>query len=275
MKRYALGAVAAVVVSAAGVGAFVYSGIYDVSATDQHTPPVYWLLENVTRRAVITHAKTIDVPPLDSPALAERGLRLYDEHCVQCHGAPGVAPAPFALGLLPAPANLAATAQVWTPAELFWTVKYGFKMTGMPAWQFRLPEQDIWAIVAFVHQLPSISPVEYKQLKRLSAPLKAPPAETADASEVDIERGKTALLQYMCLTCHEIPGVIGVQAHVGPPLTGIGNRAFIAGVLPNTPENMIRWLRDPQAVDPRTAMPDLYVTERDARDIAAYLATLR
>ncbi|MGH6612256.1 MAG: c-type cytochrome [Burkholderiaceae bacterium] len=262
------------VVVGVGLAAFVYSGVYDVAATSQHTLPVYGLLEAVTRRSVVTHARAIEVPPLTSPALAERGFRLYDQHCVQCHGAPGVAPAPFALGLLPAPANLPATAREWTPAEVFWTVKHGLKMTGMPAWKFRLPEEDIWAIVAFVRQLPTIAPLEYQALRRLAAPL-APPTPESIATEVDSERGRQALLQYMCLTCHEIPGVIGVQAHVGPPLDRIGTRAFIAGVIPNTPENMIRWLRNPHAIDPRTAMPDLYVTERDARDIAAYLHTLR
>jgi mono/diheme cytochrome c family protein len=265
------------VVSAVSLAAFVYSGVYDVAATEQHTLPVYWLLEALTRRSVIQRAQTVQVPPRTSPALAERGFRLYDEHCVQCHGAPGISPALFALGLLPAPANIPATARKWTQAQVFWTVKHGLKMTGMPAWKFRLSDDDIWAIVAFVKQLPGISPLDYKALRRSSAgsaPL-TPAPESTEASRVDIERGKDALLQYMCATCHEIPGVIGAQAHVGPPLDGIGARTFIAGAIPNTPENMIRWLRNPQLIDPRTAMPDLYVTERDARDIAAYLYTLQ
>ena len=264
------------VIAAMGAAiAFAYSGFYDVSATDQHTRPVYWLLEKTTRASVAARAAAIDVPPLTSAALGERGLRLYDEHCVQCHGAPGVAPSPFALGLLPAPGNLAATAIHWTPAEIFWTVRNGLKMTAMPAWKFRLPEADLWAIVAFVKQLPLISAPEYAALRRLSAPLQPAAVPALQTFDIDAQRGKDALLQYLCLTCHEIPGVIGIQAAVGPSLDRIGTRAFIAGVLPNTPENMIRWLRDPAAVDPRTAMPDLYVTERDARDIAAYLATLR
>jgi cytochrome c1 len=72
-----------------------------------------------------------------------------------------------------------------------------------------------------------------------------------------------------------IPGATGPRARVGPPLAGIASRKILAGVLPNTPENMVRWLRGPQSVDPPTAMPDLGVTERDARDITAYLATLK
>lgn len=91
----------------------------------------------------------------------------------------------------------------------------------------------------------------------------------------DVERGRLAIRQYACQTCHSIPGITGANALVGPPLNGIASRRYLAGVLPNTTDDMIAWLRNPQAVDPLSAMPDLGVTERDARDIAAYLYTLR
>jgi cytochrome c2 len=71
-----------------------------------------------------------------------------------------------------------------------------------------------------------------------------------------------------------IPGIAATPAPVGPPLEGMARRGFIGGVLPNTPANMQRWLLDPRAIDPRTAMPPLGLTQRDAADIAAYLATL-
>lgn len=91
----------------------------------------------------------------------------------------------------------------------------------------------------------------------------------------DVQRGRIAIRQYACQTCHVIPGVTGADALVGPPLNGVASRLYLAGVLPNAPEYMIEWLRNPRQVDPLTAMPDLGVTERDARDIAAYLYTLR
>ena len=91
----------------------------------------------------------------------------------------------------------------------------------------------------------------------------------------DAHRGRQIVRAYGCTACHLIPGVPGPDARVGPPLGGIASRAFIAGVLPNQPANMIRWVRDPQGVDDRTAMPDVGVSERDARDIAGYLYTLR
>ena len=88
-------------------------------------------------------------------------------------------------------------------------------------------------------------------------------------------RGRAAIERYGCATCHTIPGVRGADALVGPPLTQIAGRSYIGGVLTNTPENMIRWLRDPRAVDGLTAMPNVGLTEQDARDIASYLYTLK
>ena len=91
----------------------------------------------------------------------------------------------------------------------------------------------------------------------------------------DPGRGREAMRQYGCTTCHVIPGVPGASGTVGPPLTGIASRSYIAGVLTNTPAHMERWIRDPQGVDSLTAMPNLGVTARDARDIAGYLYSLR
>ena len=89
------------------------------------------------------------------------------------------------------------------------------------------------------------------------------------------QRGKAAINKYGCGACHTIPGVRGANALVGSNLDQVASRMYIAGVLPNTPDNMIRWLQHPRAVDPLTAMPDLGVTDGDARDIAGYLYTLK
>jgi mono/diheme cytochrome c family protein len=220
--------------------------------------------------AVERRAASIDVPPLDDPQLALRGLAHFRARCVDCHGAPGVAPAPFALGLTPVPSNLAYGAQHWQPAALFWIIKYGIKMAGMPAWEFRLTDEEIWATVAFLRTLPTLSPRAYQSLQA-PEPRRTPPA--ADGAP-DASRGAYAIGQYACSTCHRIPGIVGPNAPVGPPLDGIATRSIIAGVLPNTPDNMRRFLREPQQVKPGGAMPDLGVGERDARDIAAYLYML-
>lgn len=259
-----------VCLTASGAAVF-YAGLYDISATDQHLRPTYWLLDTGMRRSVKQRAAELRVPDLDQPGRIARGLALYRQHCVQCHGAPGVAPEPFALGMTPAPANLVYTAREWPPAEVFWVMKEGIKMTGMPAWKYRMTDEDLWAIVSFMRELPALSPEQY----RARAAPRATPAEPAIGSAPDAGRGKQAINQYACVTCHRIPGIVGANAPVGPPLEEIGTRGFIAGTLPNTAENMVRWLRQPQAVNPGSAMPDLGVTEADAGDIAAYLSTLR
>jgi len=88
-------------------------------------------------------------------------------------------------------------------------------------------------------------------------------------------RGRAAMSRYGCSTCHTIPGVEGADALVGPPLDRVASRTYIAGVLTNSPDNMMRWIRDPHGVDNLTAMPNLGVSDQDARDIASYLYTLK
>jgi cytochrome c len=97
----------------------------------------------------------------------------------------------------------------------------------------------------------------------------------AAATGGDVERGRALIRAYGCISCHTIPGVTGAHSIVGPPLDGFASRTYVAGVLANRPENLIRWLRNPPGVDTLTAMPYLGVTERDARDIASYLYTLQ
>lgn len=86
-----------------------------------------------------------------------------------------------------------------------------------------------------------------------------------------VEQGERAILENGCGSCHVIPGITGADGETGPPLVDVSKQVYIAGVLANTPENMELWLLDPQAVDPRTAMPDVGLQERDAEAITAYL----
>ena len=100
-------------------------------------------------------------------------------------------------------------------------------------------------------------------------------SETRRAGAGDPDAGKLLLRQYGCGTCHHIPGVAAARGTVGPPLERLAERVYLAGRIANTPENLARWIRDPQAVDSRTAMPDMQVTQGHARDMVAYLYTLR
>jgi cytochrome c1 len=89
------------------------------------------------------------------------------------------------------------------------------------------------------------------------------------------KHGKELITGYGCGGCHLIPGVHAARGMVGPPLIYLSQRTLIAGQLPNTPENLVRWIENPKAVEPHTAMPDLGLTEDQAYDVAAYLYTLR
>jgi cytochrome c len=95
----------------------------------------------------------------------------------------------------------------------------------------------------------------------------------AAATSGDPERGEALFIQYGCGSCHSIKNVRTATGMVGPPLDGVALRVILAGHLANTPDNMQKWIRDPQHVSPGTAMPDLNVGAGDARDITAFLYT--
>lgn len=249
----------------------MFAGVYNVSATEQHTAPVYGMLEFAMRRSVQQRAARIETPAgLDDAALIRRGYFIFRDNCVQCHGAPGETPGDAGKGLLPVPNNLAQAAREWTAAEIYWVTRNGLKMTGMPAWGMRFGDDDLWAVVAFVRHMPALTVEGYRTLAaQAGAPPAAPPAPAATAG--DVEAGRLALQQYACTTCHRIPGMVGSAVYVGPPLHGMTQRKLLAGRLPNSPENLVRWIREPQAVSPATLMPNLQVSEQHARDMAAYL----
>lgn len=97
------------------------------------------------------------------------------------------------------------------------------------------------------------------------------PTRPAPGIQGDPERGKIALTQYACHSCHAVPTIAGSKVFVGRPLSDVAARRHIAGKLPNTQANLVRWIMDPQAIDPGNAMPAMGVSERDAIDISAYL----
>ena len=112
-------------------------------------------------------------------------------------------------------------------------------------------------------------------LAALAAPTFAACVSTGSAAEQSIGRGKRSLDEFGCGTCHLVPGIRSARGVVAPPLSAFARRAYIAGEVPNTPENLVRWIVNPQSVAPGTAMPNLGVSDPVARDMAAYLYTLR
>jgi mono/diheme cytochrome c family protein len=213
---------------------------------------------------------------LRDPALVQRGAQCFRDKCAQCHGAPGVAMGEIGRSMQPLPGPLIDAPRHWKARELYWITRNGIKMSGMPAWEYRLADADLWALVAFLERLPDLSVEGYRALTAAAGePCATRPIATSGDVPGDAARGRIALHQHACNSCHVIPGVTGADVHVGPPLEGLASRQLIAGAVPNTLEQMVRWIREPASIDPRTAMPALGVSERDARDMAAYLATLR
>jgi mono/diheme cytochrome c family protein len=144
--------------------AAIYTGAYDVAATSPHWPVTGWLMETARIRSIKAHAAGIQVPPgFDNPANIPTGVEHFAAHCAVCHGAPGVPRGDIGQGLYPAPPDLAKTAPLYSGAELFWIVKNGIKMTGMPAWGDH-SDAELWATVAFVKKLPGMSEQDYARL---------------------------------------------------------------------------------------------------------------
>jgi mono/diheme cytochrome c family protein len=143
---------------------FIYSGFFDVAASDPHWPITRWVFETTRNRSIETRAAGITAPQdFDEPGKILIGTEHFAAHCAVCHGAPGVPKGDIAWGLYPEPPDLTKTVPLYSPAELFWIVKHGIKMTGMPAWNDHRDE-ELWATVAFLRKLPGMTPDEYAKL---------------------------------------------------------------------------------------------------------------
>lgn len=152
-----------VVVAVVAVLVFLYSGAYDIAASDAHSGMTRWALGTLFDRSVAAHAPDSVSLPGDEEAMTE-GLEHFHAMCETCHGAPGVKRSEIGAGLNPRAPGLADAAEEWTAAELFWVTKHGAKFTGMPAFGRTHSDDEIAAIVAFVRRLPQISEQEYATL---------------------------------------------------------------------------------------------------------------
>jgi len=167
--RWLIGTVAAVALLAAVVAtALVYMGSFDVAADKPHSEPVFWLMNTVRDRSVAIRAAGIAVPGdfADAKRIAS-GAAQYDEMCSLCHLAPGMKRTETSRGLYPRAPELRRKSDL-TPAQQFWVVKHGLKMTGMPAWGVTHDDKLLWDIVAFLRKLPELSSSEYQAIVRSS-----------------------------------------------------------------------------------------------------------
>ena len=151
-----------VLVCAIAVG--VYAGLYNIAADVPHTRPIYWLFETAREYSVAARSRDIVVPnDLDDANRISKGAGQYAEMCHGCHLAPGMKRTEISRGLYPRAPELRHKTDL-TPAEQFWIVKHGVKMTGMPAWGVTHDDDLLWDVVAFVRKLPELTPEQYETL---------------------------------------------------------------------------------------------------------------
>ena len=154
---------------AAAAGIFVYVGVYNVGADAPHTAFVYNFLDELRDRSIVQHSRDIRPPAdLNSSKRVVAGAGLYNEMCTGCHLAPGVEPTEMSQGLYP-PAPRLAHDPSHMPAQQFWIIKHGVKLTAMPAWGKTHSDAEIWAIVAFLQKLRGMSPEQYRALTQGAA----------------------------------------------------------------------------------------------------------
>jgi Cytochrome c. len=162
MKKIILTVIVVILIEIIVVILGAYSGIPDISAAKPEGKITDWFLNTTKDHSIHSRAASITVPSLNDSSLVATGFEHYNEMCVTCHGAPGKEPDELAQGLNPPAPDLAGSTTDLSPAEMFVIVKDGIKMTGMPAWGSTHSDSAIWAIVAFLQRLQTLTPETYK-----------------------------------------------------------------------------------------------------------------
>jgi mono/diheme cytochrome c family protein len=144
---------------------FIYSGLYNISATVPHNSITRWVISKTMDNSVRYHAELIEAPDINDTSLINLGFKEYTHSCMGCHGAPGISRPENAPTMYPHPPALVHAAVEWKPSELFWITKNGIKMTGMPEFASAKSDKQIWSIVAFVKKMTTMTPEQFKALR--------------------------------------------------------------------------------------------------------------
>lgn len=167
MKTWLHIVITVVVVIAIEIGValgLMFSGWYNVAADAPDSAVIAWAVEETRESSIEARLGQVPEPRLDQPNIVRHGAKLYAKHCAECHLAPGMKPTGVHLGENPEPPEFAEYKQAPTPKEIYWIVSHGIKMTGMPAWENTLSDQQIWALAAFLQKLPHLSESQYQRL---------------------------------------------------------------------------------------------------------------
>ena len=158
--------VLAVLAPLLGLG-FAWSGLMSVKASTGHWAVTDWFLHWVMKNSIRNAALSVEVPPLDNPALVSPAAGHFESGCAICHGSPAQGRSDAVLAMLPPPPDLKQAVQGWSDAQLFEIVKHGVRFTGMPAWPAQMRDDEVWAMVAFLRKLPQMDANAYFQASGL------------------------------------------------------------------------------------------------------------
>lgn len=163
MKKVFLTIVLTLVVLIAAALIYIYSGLFEVSQLSHHNKVTQWIVNKTMERSIVKRIKQVQPVSFEDTTMIATGLSHYSAMCVVCHGGPGVEPSELAKGLYPEPPVLYKS-QLPDAAGLFWIIKYGIRMTGMPAFAPTHSDAEIWAITAFMlKKMNTMSPAEYQE----------------------------------------------------------------------------------------------------------------
>ena len=164
--KYLLTIVITLAVLAGGALYYAWSGMYNIAATEPHWTVTSSLIRILRDRSIEVHSKGIQAPNLNDPKLKQIAFPHYHDMCRFCHGAPGYSPEEFALGLYPFPPKMTSgyIQKMFRDIEIFWIVKHGIKMTGMPAFGHTHTEEQMWGLVALAEEIPRMSAEQYEEL---------------------------------------------------------------------------------------------------------------
>ncbi|MFG0262797.1 MAG: c-type cytochrome [Novipirellula sp. JB048] len=190
-------------------------GFVPIKASSGHWAITAWLLDFASDRSIAFHSNGIEVPPLDEPGMVALGAGIFHNNCQFCHGKPTQVQPPVAQGMTPTPPLLRETLSSMNDQELFYILKHGIKFAGMPAWPARNRDDEIWPVVAFLNQLPTMAAEAYRERIRID-----------DATLTDSITHEVA---EHCASCHGIDGNVSVNRRV--PVLSAQNRAYLAASL--------------------------------------------
>jgi len=187
------------------MAAVAVSGVYNVAASSGHWVITDKLIRFAVRRSIVMRSLSIDAPDLSNEGLVRLGAAHYELACATCHGSPSKDPSSIVHGMLPRPPSLHNAAIEWTPEQLFWIIRNGLKLTGMPAWSDLRRDDEVWTVVGFLQRLPDMDRNEYVALAGGSA-------DDASPARTEIGQAVSGEISEACGRCH---------ASAGKPQTGL------------------------------------------------------